>query len=133
MILLDTSFIVAYYSSRDKYHNRAMELMRDIVEGSYGAIMITDYVFDETITTVASFNGVDAATRVGIELLDTIEMIGIKSDNFTEAWKLFKAQRNTRLSFTDCTNVAVMRSSEIAKMATFDSDFKAFKDLMVVN
>ena len=52
MIILDTSFIVAFYNIRDENHIRATNLMEGIVAGKYGKLFITDYIFDEGMTVV---------------------------------------------------------------------------------
>ena len=129
MIMLDSSFLIAYHNTSDKNHQRASEIMPRIASGEYGKVNITDYVFDETATYLAAKQGLGKAVAVGGYLLGATELIGIQKDDFKDAWNLFKSQRNTRLSFTDCTIVVAMRANAIKELATFDGDFGKFNDI----
>jgi predicted nucleic acid-binding protein len=44
-------------------------------------------------------------------------------DHFAEALGLLRRHRERRLSFTDCTSMAVMAAAGIAAIATFDKGF----------
>jgi len=46
---------------------------------------------------------------------------------------LFSKQKNTILSFTDCTTVSVMRENNIKNIATFDEDFGKIKGINTVD
>lgn len=132
MILLDSSFLIAYHNTKDKNHGHAAELMPRIASGEYGMVNITDYVFDETSTYLAAKQGIGKAITVGDYLLGAAELIGITKDDFKEAWALFKSQRSTRMSFTDCTIIVAMRANAIVKLAAFDGDFESFNDISVI-
>ena len=133
MIMLDSSFLIAYHNTKDNNHKQASELMPRIASGEYGKVNITDYIFDETATYLAAKHGLGKAVTIGTYLLGASELIGITKNDFEEAWSLFKSQRNTRLSFTDCTVIIAMRANSITKLATFDGDFGKFSDLSVVS
>jgi len=49
------------------------------------------------------------------------------------SWNIFKEQKNNKLSFTDCTNIAIMRINKIKNIATFDKDFKDIEGINVVS
>ena len=51
---------------------------------------------------------------------------------FDNAWQIFKEQKNTKLSFTDCTILAIMRNEGISNIATFDKDFKKIDGINVI-
>ena len=133
MIMLDSSFLIAYHNTKDKNHKQASELMPRIASGEYGKVNITDYIFDETATYLAAKQGLGKAITIGTYLLGASELIGITKNDFEEAWSLFKSQRNTHLSFTDCTIIIAMRANSITKLATFDGDFGKFSDLSTVS
>ncbi|OJI08487.1 MAG: hypothetical protein BK997_00275 [Candidatus Micrarchaeum sp. ARMAN-1] len=132
MIMLDSSFLIAYHNTSDKNHKRASELMPRIASGEYGEVNITDYIFDETTTYLAAKQGLGKAVTIGTYLLGASELICITKNDFDEAWSLFKSQRNTRLSFTDCTIIVAMKTNSITKLATFDGDFEKFSDISVL-
>jgi len=133
VILLDSSFLIAYYNIKDNNHQKTEETMLKIASGYYGQVQITDYIFDETVTYIAAKQGFERAIKVGTTLLNGMEIVEVGKENFTSAWNLFKTQHDTRLSFTDCTNITSMKSLGITKIATFDHDFKSFKGISVVD
>ena len=52
MILLDSSLLIAFKVRNDIHHERADALMKRIVDPRYGKPLITDYIFDETVTGI---------------------------------------------------------------------------------
>ncbi len=131
-MILDTSFLIAYCNIRDFHHDKSIKLMSDIISGKYGRIYITDYIFSE-IATVLSIRFNDLSkTIIFCELIKDIAMIKINNRIFEEAWKIFKKQKKTKLSFTDCTIIATMKSEGIQNIATFDEDFKEIEGINVI-
>ncbi len=134
MILLDTSFVVAYYNTADNNHNKAVEIMNSLTAGGYGDIFITDYIFDE-IATVAfvRLKNLNKTIEIGeaVNSLAKIDYIG--KDVFEDTWKLFKGQTATKFSFTDCSTLSMMKKNGIKNIATFDEDFKKAKEINVVS
>lgn len=133
MIMIDSSFLIAYNNVKDKNHERASELMPKIVSGEFGEVSVTDYVFDETATYIAAKQGLSKAIIVCANILQANELIGVTKEVFDGAWELFRHQRNTNMSFTDCTNVISMRANRIEYIASFDGDFRSLKDIEVVS
>lgn len=133
MIILDTSFIVSYYNTRDENHKKAVELMKDIVNRKYGNLYITDYIFDEGVTVILiRLKSLSRTIEIGESIRKSTEMIEIEKDIFEKAWKLFKEQSGTALSFTDCTTLNVMKAKDVKNIVTFDEDFKRVKGINVI-
>lgn len=133
MILLDTSFIVAYYNIRDENHSKATEIMKELEEGKYGDLCITDYIFDECITvTFVRLKNLEKTVEIGDTLRKLTQMFKIENDIFEDSWNLFKSQKETTFSFTDCATVSLMKKENITNIATFDEDFKKIKGINVV-
>lgn len=134
MILLDSSFIVAYKVEDDQHYLEAESLIKKINSGMYGPILISDYIFDEVITVL--FNRtkkLQIAIEGGEELRRAVQMIKIDDKLFEEAWEVFKQQKNTKLSFTDCTILVLMKKRGIKNIATFDEDFKKIIGVNVID
>ena len=128
MIFLDSSYLVAVAVESDQNHPKAIRLNREIAKGEFGKAVISDYIFDETITVIfGRTKDIDKAVQVGTNLFASAEVINVGDKRFMEAWNLFKVQRSTRLSFTDCTTLSIMRERAIPNVATFDEDFKKVK------
>ncbi len=119
MIFLDSGFIIALSNDRDEHNRRAMEIVKDIKGNTYGDSVITDYIFDEVLTSLLARVGeLRMAVRTGEGLLGTTSLIGIDPVMFSETWNI--SQRNPRLSFTDCSTIATCRANGIERIATFD-------------
>ena len=127
-VLLDTSFLVAFYDSRDVNHPCAVELLKDLEAKKYGALFISDYIFDETITLLKKYIGNKRATEKGNDILNALELAMIDSTVFKSTWELSK--KFDELSFTDCSSVALMRNYDITYIATFDAGFKKVANVL---
>lgn len=123
MVILDTSFIFAYYNEDDYFHADSVRLMQEIQEGKYGSLIIPDYVFDELITiSLNKLKNLDKVIRIGDDVLSYVNLINIDEDLFNDSWEIFKNQEDTKFSFTDCSIIALMRNRNIKNLITFDED-----------
>ncbi|MDV3278462.1 MAG: PIN domain-containing protein [Nitrososphaerales archaeon] len=133
MIFLDSSFLVAFGVDGDANHSRSVEVMRDIVNSAYGPPVISDYVFDETTTvTFLRTKELKKARVVGDAMLKAFRMLKVDDEVFRRAWQEFRSQKGTRYSFTDSTTVELMRQNNIRNIATFDREFRGYRELVVV-
>ncbi|MEM7825190.1 MAG: PIN domain-containing protein [Candidatus Aenigmatarchaeota archaeon] len=133
MIFLDSSFLVSVEVETDQNHEKALKLIDEIIEGKFGKTIISDYIFDETVTvTFGRTKNLKKTILVGMVLKNSAEMLKIDEKDFEEAWNMFKKQSTTKFSFTDCTTVVVMKDKEIKNIATFDEDFKKVKEINVI-
>ena len=129
MIVLDTSFIVSYFNTRDQNHLKAVKLMKKIHE----PLCITDYIFGEVVTvSLIRLKSLDRATKIGNVLLKSLKIVNVEKTSFDNAWNLFCKQKETVLSFTDCTTISVMLENDIEKIATFDGDFGKISKITVI-
>ena len=133
MIFLDSSFLVAFYNEKDEHHVKANSIMKNVVTKKYGEVFISDYVFYEfvTIMLVRTKNHSKTITTAN-DLLNFIYMLFMDKDLFEKAWDIFKNQKNTSFSFTDCTTLAIIRKEEMKYIATFDEDFNNVKGMIIV-
>jgi predicted nucleic acid-binding protein len=129
MIVLDTSFIVSYFNTRDQNHLKAVKLMKKIHE----PLCMTDYIFGEVVTvSLIRLKSLDRASKIGDVLLKSLKIINVEKTSFDNAWNLFCKQKETVLSFTDCTTISVMLENDIEKVATFDGDFSKISEITVI-
>ena len=92
MIVLDTSFIVSYFNTRDQNHLKAVKLMKKIHE----PLCITDYIFGEVVTvSLIRLKSLDRASKIGDVLLKSLKIINIEKTSFDNAWTLFCKQKET--------------------------------------
>lgn len=133
MIILDTNIIVAFYNTRDENHEKAVKLMKDITEGKYGNLYITDYIFDEIITVIfIRLKDLSKVIEIGEAIRKSVEILSVGKIIFDGAWELFISQRKTWFSFTDCATLSAMHRRNIKNIATFDKDFKEIKGIDIV-
>ena len=122
-VLIDTGIFVALSNSRDVNHNRAKKLIEECADGKYGKPYLSDYIFDETLTTafVRTKNHKKSIELGEFIFGSEIDLISIDEQTFQKAWEIFKEKK---LSFTDCSSLALMRLYGINKLMTFDSKLK---------
>ncbi|MHB8603157.1 MAG: type II toxin-antitoxin system VapC family toxin [Nitrosotalea sp.] len=128
MIILDTSFIISYFNTRDQNHSKAAKMMKQMHE----PFCLTDYIFGETATvSLIRLKSIEKAAKIG-EILKSLLIIDVEKSSFDKAWNLFCKQKDTALSFTDCTTISIMQENYIEKIATFDEDFGKIRGIRVV-
>jgi hypothetical protein len=69
MIVLASSFLVAYHNQRDVHHRAAAATMERLVAGEWGPALLPEYVFLEVVTVLLARRGLDVAVRVATILL----------------------------------------------------------------
>ncbi|MGQ4834205.1 MAG: type II toxin-antitoxin system VapC family toxin [Candidatus Asgardarchaeia archaeon] len=124
-IFVDTGIFIGAYNTRDKYHNKAKRLLKDIIKGKYGQAYTSDYIFDETITfSLYKTKNFEIIIKLGESILSSsaIKLIHASPLDFELAWNLFKKLKR-RLSFTDCMSLSIIQRLRIDYIASFDSDF----------
>lgn len=132
MIVLDSSFVIAYYNTRDTHHAEAARAMVHLVAGEWGRAQLLEYVFLEVVTVLRARLGASAALDVADTLLDAAEVDFVPcSGVFLEALGTFRRE-SADLSFTDAAIVTVARQDKKGFVATFDRDFQRVSGLTVV-
>lgn len=135
-VFVDTSGLVARYNSRDEHHDEAMDYLQRIESGEADVrkLYTSDYVIDETITTIfARTTSFEVAKKCGEAIITSkaIERLPIDEQTFRQAWEFFKARGEIGLSFTDATSIVLIRKKGIDAVFTFDSHFAKMGTPMV--
>ncbi|MFH1649193.1 MAG: PIN domain-containing protein [Candidatus Woesearchaeota archaeon] len=130
-IFVDSSVLCAFANKDDIHHARSKEIMKDVAEGKYGQPIITDYIFDETMSVIMRKKDHETATGFGTHLLNSqLAMSIMDGALFVKSWSIFQKEA---LSFTDCSIVAFMQVFKVNKLATFDKGFKQFNWIKIVD
>lgn len=133
MIVLDSSFLIAYHNDGDVHHVAAAATMPPATDGEWGEILLLEYVFLEVVTVVGARKAMRDAASVGERLLSAREVEFVPcSEIFLAAFELFRAQERFRLSFVDAAVVAVARERGAEFVATFDEDFRSIQGIRVI-
>lgn len=133
MIVLDSSFLIAYHNTRDVHHGPAARAMVHLVAGEWGRAALLEYVLLEVATVLLVRRGLDTAVEVANILLDAAEVDFVPcSDLFVDSFKTFASQGSRGLSFVDAAITTLARRNEPGFVATFDADFRDLSGVTVV-
>lgn len=132
VIIIDASVFVAYANKDDIHNKKAIKIINSCLSGNYGRVLTTDYIFDETVSVILRKSNKKNAKEFGNYLLNSeIYIARVDSLVFKEAWNLF--DKFEKLSFTDCTIVAFIKTFNIKSLATFDKEFKNISGIELVD
>jgi predicted nucleic acid-binding protein len=130
VVVLDSSFLVAYFNTRDRHHAAASRAMVQFLAGTWGAGLLVEYVFLEVVTVLAARRDRTTATAAGTTLLAARELTFVPgADLFLEAWDVFREDRAAALSFADAAIVVAARRERPGNVLTFDEDFQGVHGL----
>ena len=133
MVFLDTSFIISYLNKRDRNHIKSKAIMSKIISGDYGNVCISDYVFSECASVLFKLSRDIKKTEILCNRLKEDLIFYTDKDIFEETFKIFIKQKNTALSFVDCSIIALMKNNNINYLATFDKDFEIIEGIKVLS
>ena len=133
MIVLDSSFLVAYHNSRDTHHEAAAAAMAEFLDRKWGQGLLLEYVFLEVVTVLMARRGPRVASEVADVLLAARELEFVPcSELFVNAVETFQRQTRTRLSFVDATIVNVARERADGVVATFDRELSSVRGIKAI-
>lgn len=132
MIVLDSSFLVAFYNERDAHHAAASHLMDQFLAGTWGKGLLLEYVFLEVTTVLLLRRDLLVAKKAGRILLDAVELEFVPcSDIFLDTVDGFSKQKGTKLSFVDVAIAVVARNRADGFLLSFDEEFRKVAGLHV--
>jgi len=134
VVFLDTGFILAIRNYDDINHTKATEIMRECLSDKYGRIIVSDFVFDETVTlTLVRTHNKSLVKDIGNYILNSprIILLHLSETEFLATWELFLKYFENGLSFTDCSLLVLGKLFESnVYIATFDRHFKGLLPLI---
>lgn len=123
-LFVDTSALAAWAESRDPKRRRVMEFL--LAPPSGCRLVTSNLVFAETMTLLSSRYGQDSAIRFGDVFLSSRMFEGVRyADEALEraALAVLRRYRDKRLSFTDASSIAIVKSEGLDGVFGFDEDF----------
>ena len=122
---MDTSGWVALFVDNDQNHKKAASIFEDIKSLKGTLIYTSDYIIDETITTILTRGSHKQSVLAGEALFTSkiIKIIHVSADYLQAAWGLYQKYKDKRFSFTDVTSFAIMKDLNIIKAFAFDREF----------
>lgn len=129
-VLVDTGILYAHHDQDARRHDRAVEVMNDLLSGAFGRPYVSDYVYDEAVTLARRrTHSFESARMLSDRILgegsfpEVFEMLHVNRDTFRAAIETWIRYDDQGLSFTDATLITLCEQRGIDGVLTFDSDF----------
>lgn len=122
-IFIDSDAFIALYSKNDIHHKKALNLAKKLKKEKTPLITSWD-VIDETATKLSFY----LTKKISLNFLKTIiqgriTLVSPDEEVLKKAIKIFAKQKSKRVSFTDCTNMAIAKTKEIKTFFSFDKHY----------
>ena len=122
-IFVDTSGWVALFVENDQNHQRAISIYEELKRQRV-ALYTSDYIIDETITTILVRSNHRQSMIAGSAILTSsiIKIVNVAPDYFLSTWELYKKYQDKELSFTDVSCLSIMKALGIGRIFSFDEE-----------
>ncbi len=126
-VFVDTSAWLAVYDDRDERHRDA-EHLTDRLKTLRAGLLLSDFVFAETLTLIRYRVGHPAAVRFGRLVLESrlAELVDVDEPLRRRAWNIFQRYDDKDFSFVDCASFAIMESWGLKTAFAFDRHFAQY-------
>ena len=123
--IIDTSALYAVVDRRDPNYQIAAGFLRTFTRQG-GIFILSNHVFDETMTLIKVRLGMSVALQLGVRLRNSryFEMIVFGQREEIAAWHLFSRYTDKDWSYTDCASLALARQLGIDSAFAFDHHFR---------
>jgi hypothetical protein len=124
-VFIDTTALVGYFDRGDICHKAATDLVARI-RRQRTRMVLTDFILDESVTTIKSRVGHEIAVRAGEFVLEcrAIDIIWLDQDVLLRGWEYFRTHADKGYSFTDCTSFVLMKEMRLKYYLSFDRHFE---------
>jgi uncharacterized protein len=132
-VFLDTAYAIALSSLSDAFHERAVQLAREI--RAAGTRLVTTRA---TLLEIGNALSRQARRHAGIRLLavlevdSRVEIVPLSEQLYERAWRLFRERPDKEWGLTDCVSFTVMQDRGLTEALTADEHFRqaGFQPLM---
>jgi predicted nucleic acid-binding protein len=136
---VDSCFFVALLNNRDEKHVDAKKILSLLRSNQYGALVTTDYIVDEVLTTIWGHTHrkdfVINAYNIICKKPEFVQFKKITDQHFGLSWQKWEQIAEwpkKPLSFTDCTILAFMELEKVVNLVTFDSEFDGLVNILKI-
>lgn len=122
-VIADTSGLYAVVDRSDPHHYQAANFLK--AHAAVGSLLVSNHVFDETMTLVKARLGMQVALQLGLRLRNSrfVEMVIFSAAEEQETWRLFGHYTDKAWSYTDCACLVLARQRTIEQAFSFDRHF----------
>ena len=118
MIVGDSSYFVALADRKDRWHQNALRLRKDVPS----EFLVSDLTVAETVTIIGARSGGGAAQTLYEFFVDECDMAFVTGELLQEAMGHHLLYDGV-LSVADCVSVTLMSRRNIQDIVSFDADF----------
>jgi predicted nucleic acid-binding protein len=122
-LIADTSGLYALADRKDPHHTQAAAFLKTLTLAD--SLLVSNHVFDETMTAVKARLGMQAALQLGLRLRNSrlVEMVIFSPADEQETWRVFSQCADKAWSYTDCACRVLAHRRGIGQAFTFDRHF----------
>ena len=130
-VIADTSALYALVDRTDPHHGQAANFLKS--QASNRSLLVSNHVFDETMTVVKTRLGMRVALQLGLRLRNSrfVQMVVFSSAQERETWRIFSQYTDKDWSYTDCACLVLAQEHELHQAFTFDHHFAQMGLVMV--
>jgi predicted nucleic acid-binding protein len=123
-VIADTSGLYALVDRRDPHHQRAADYLK--TQAAAGSLLISNHVFDETMTLVKKRLGIQVALQLGIRLRNSrfVDMVIFSAAEEQETWRVFSRYSDKDWSYTDCACLVLAQQRNLQYAFAVDHHFR---------
>jgi len=125
MILVDSSFFIAFSDRLDQWHEKAKALSPLLTKET---IVISDLILAEAVSIIGRRSGGKAGERLYHYFLDNCTILFNDEHILKGAMTVF-LKYDGILSVSDAVSVHIMERKKITRIVSFDSDFDKVKGI----
>ena len=132
-VIADTSALYALVDRADPHHTQAASFLKS--RASDRVLLVSNHIFDETMTVVKARLGIRVALQLGLRLRNSrfVETVFLSPAEEQETWHIFSQYTDKDWSYTDCACFVLARQREIHHAFSFDHQFAQMGLVMVPN
>lgn len=122
-VIVDTSGLYALVDRKDPHHQQAVAFLKN--QAGAGSLLLSNHIFDETMTTVKARLGMQVALQLGLRLRNSrfIEMVIFSNPEEQETWRTFSQYADKAWSYTDCACLVLAKQRNLQQAFSFDHHF----------
>jgi len=124
-VFLDTAYAIALSSSKDIYHERAVQLAGEL-RAEKTQMITTRAILLEIGNALSKQRYRAAAVRllISLETDPGIEVIPLTDQLYLRALKLFQERKDKEWGLTDCISFVAMTENGVSEALTTDAHFR---------
>ncbi len=124
-VFLDTSYFIALFNRRDRFHARAVEAARRFAHGNT-PMMTTDAVLIEIGNALSPLPARALAAQIiaAVREAAAIEVARVDAPLFERGLALFRQRMDKEWGLTDCISFALMQQRGVTQALTADHHFE---------